>query len=118
MSAKNRKEVPYGMRRTKRRKVRAVVLNPARAPIICSMTDKELWTLPRTAADYDAMVGQMAKAQIQLAYANAQEQCAGSLTHGATHPSKLSKDDVEYYRSYVRVSLRAIGITRPKEDGK
>ncbi len=55
---------------------------------------KEVWTLPRTAEDYDAMVEQMAL--------------------GIARCWKNSIVD-PVWRKEARAALRAIGITRPKE---
>jgi len=73
---------------TKRRKVKAEIIDCAEDA--CE-SFKQWWLLPRTAADYDAMLLQIARA--------------------------LERNDWQAtYEKDARAALRAIGITRPKEN--
>lgn len=76
------------------------------------------WQLPADAESYKCMVEQGVTAMLKVAYRNAGIQCAGSQTHHATHPSRVSKEDRAYYASYVRAILRGYGIIQPKKGRK
>lgn len=87
-------------RRTRPRRVKAVAT--ATTSGIYSPGDA-IWSLPRTAAAYDAMVEQVA---------------AAIGTHSYRHCkwSDIHERSRQYYRMEAGYALSAIGITRPKED--
>ena len=66
-----------------------------------------VWTLPRTAEAYDAMVEQMAKVIYVEAYRRS--------FYKPTPWKTLAVFWQNGYRASARAALRAIGITRPKQ---